>query len=58
MADLRGTSNFCARYSIVGMLFMVGYIILYYVTLYHIILYDDYAAHTDVGCCRTIKINY
>lgn len=23
MADLRGTSNFCARYSIVGMLFMV-----------------------------------
>mmetsp|Transcript_14060 Transcript_14060/g.16100 ORF Transcript_14060/g.16100 Transcript_14060/m.16100 type:complete len:111 (+) Transcript_14060:45-377(+) len=23
MADLRGTSNFCARYSVVGMLFMV-----------------------------------
>ena len=53
MADLRGASNFCARYSIVGMLFMVGYII-----LYHIILYDDYAAPTDVGSCRTIKINY
>jgi hypothetical protein len=36
MADLRGTSNFCARYSIVGMLFMVGYITLYdYVTFVH-----------------------